>query len=102
MAGFDASKLTLGEIEKVEDISRLSIDQIGEDGVPKARMLSALVYVIKRREDPTFQFDQAREFTQDQALELLGVGDDENEDEELADDVDPTQPAASDEPAPAI
>jgi len=90
---FDATKLTLGEIEKVEDISRLSIDQIGEDGVPKARMLAALVYVVKRREDPTFQFDQAREFTQDEALQLIG-GDDEGDAETPA---DPTASANGDE-----
>jgi len=71
MAQFDASSLTLGEIAKVEDISGQSIGSISDDSAPKGHALSALVYVLKRREDPAFTLASAERFTLEEATELL-------------------------------
>ena len=84
----DFDTLTLGEVAKVEEISRQSISSIADEDKPKGRAMAALVYVIKRREEPAYQFDQALACSLSEAEELLGLNDDE-------DDEDPTPPASS-------
>lgn len=87
-------KLTLGEIDKVESLAGVSISQLGEDGTPKGKMLAALAFVAKRREEmgaglpPKFSWNDALELTIDEANALIGLGEDESEDDEA----DPTQP----------
>lgn len=84
----DFDTLTLGEVAKVEEISRQSIGAIADEDKPKGRAMAALAYVIKRRTVPEFSFDQALNLQLSEAEELLGLnGEDEDE--------DPTPPASS-------
>jgi len=56
----DANTLTLGELEEVEDLTgRNVVAELGR-GQPSARSLTALVYIFKRRADPTFTMEDAR------------------------------------------
>lgn len=64
-------ELTLGEIEEVELMLNTSIDQAFADGKPKGRALRVLFYVAKKREVPTFKFEETEKITQQQALEFL-------------------------------
>jgi hypothetical protein len=57
----DLDHLTVGEIEDIEELSGLSIDAFGKDGVPKGKAMRALGFVIRRREDPEFTWEQARD-----------------------------------------
>ncbi|NQW90282.1 hypothetical protein HQQ88_08240 [Curtobacterium sp. VKM Ac-2861] len=86
---FDLETLTLGEVAKVEEISRMSIGSIADEEKPKGRALAALAYVIKRREVPAYSFDQALNLPLGEAEALLGVSDDEEHAE------DPTAPESS-------
>lgn len=75
----DIKSLTLGEIDRIETLSNLSIDSLGEDGTPKGKMMAAMVFVIKRREElrnglpPRFTFADAQEMTTSEAYEVLGM-----------------------------
>ncbi len=55
----DVNDLTVGEIETIEDLIDASIDSIGEKGARKGRFLRAVAYVVKRREDPEFTWEDA-------------------------------------------
>ncbi|SNS41655.1 hypothetical protein SAMN06309944_0167 [Micrococcales bacterium KH10] len=72
---FDVSKLTLGEIGKVESLANVSIDSIGSDGAPKGLLLAALVFVKQKRENPTYTWNEACELDMATALETLGFND---------------------------
>ena len=68
-------ELTLGEIEEVELMLNTSIDQAFADGKPKGRALRVLFYVAKKRENPTYKFEETEKVTQQEALKFL-TGDD--------------------------
>ena len=57
----DISDLTIAEVVQIEDLTGLPLDALGQDDKPKGRMLQALAYISKRREDPSFTFEQAGE-----------------------------------------
>lgn len=56
---FDFESLTLEEVEQIELIAGTSIDQLMDAGQPKGKALKAIIYVIKKREDPNFTLEQA-------------------------------------------
>ena len=64
-------ELTLGEIEEVELMLNTSIDQAFADGKPKGRALRVLYWISKKRENPTYKFEETEKVTQQQALEFL-------------------------------
>ena len=55
----DVNDLTIGEMEKVEELSGRPFDDLSKDNAPKAKILRALVTVIKQRTDPSFTWEQA-------------------------------------------
>lgn len=91
---FDITRLTLGEIDKVETLSGQSVGSLGEDSTPKGKMMAALAFVVKRRQQmsegqpPSFTWNEAMDLTLDEANAILGIEVDEAEDE-------------AEEPAPA-
>lgn len=96
----EIDKLTLGEIDKIESLAGISISQLGEDDTPKGKMLAALAFVAKRREQmaagqpPAFSWNDALDLTIDEANALVGLGDDEEDADEPdeADEDFPTTP----------
>ena len=64
-------ELTLGEIEEVELMLNTSIDQAFADGKPKGRALRVLYFVAKKREVPSYKFEDTEKLTQKEALEFL-------------------------------
>jgi hypothetical protein len=98
---FDVKSLTLGEIDRIEDLSGRSIDSIGDEDAPKGKLLAAMVFVMKRREhlaagrppSPT-DWNDALGMTMVEANKVLGITKDEPQDA-------PVQDApAQDAPAP--
>lgn len=56
----NANTITLGELEQIEDVTgRNVVAELGR-GQPSAKTLVAVVWIVKRRSDPTFTLDDAR------------------------------------------
>lgn len=101
----DISKLTLGEVAKIEELSGQSIAAIGEENSPKGKTLAAMAFVAKRREQlaagetATFTWNEALGLTFEEANALIGINaDDEDQDdveEGSADPLDVTVPSPS-------
>jgi len=73
----DIKNLTMGEISKVEELSGLPIGALAEDDKPKGKLMAALAFVIKRREDPKFTLESANNMTMEEITALL-LGEDES------------------------
>ena len=57
----DISDLTIAEVVLIEDLTGMPLDAMGQSDKPKGRMLQALAYITKRRDNPVFTFEQAGE-----------------------------------------
>jgi hypothetical protein len=77
----DIQKLTIGEVAKVEELSGLPISALADENKPKGKLLVALVYVIKRREDESFRPHDAEKLTMEEVNDILGLSVDEGEDD---------------------
>lgn len=71
--------LTMGEINQIEELTGTGIDGLAEPGAPKAKFLTALAYIAKRREDPKFTYSEAEALTLAEVNELTGSADAEGE-----------------------
>lgn len=79
MSKFDLKTLSLGETAKVEELSNQPISAITDENKPKGLAMAALAFVAKRREDPEFKWNAALALTFDQASEILGFNEQEDE-----------------------
>jgi hypothetical protein len=70
----DIQNLTLGEIATVERLSGRAFADISDESLPKGELLSALAFVIKKRADQSFTYEQAQQLTMSD-IELLLAGD---------------------------
>jgi hypothetical protein len=55
----DISDLSIAEIVEIEDRTGLPLDAMGQDDKPKGRMLQALAFIVKRRDNPDFTWEMA-------------------------------------------
>lgn len=62
---------TLGEVAAIESLSGQSIAAMAT-GAPVGKMMAAMAYVIKRRSNPDFTFDDALALNMAQANEVMG------------------------------
>jgi hypothetical protein len=76
---FDFESLTLDEVEQIELICGTSIDQILDAGQPKGKTLKAIIFVMKKREDPSFTLEQAGKISMKDANDLFVSVDDPKE-----------------------
>jgi hypothetical protein len=51
--------LTLDEIDAIEEIIDAPLDALSKPGMRKAKLLKAMAYVIKRRDNPDFTIEDA-------------------------------------------
>lgn len=72
-------KLTVGDVAAVEDLCGLSISNIGDESSPKGKMLAAMVFVIRKKQDKDFTFNDALEMQFEEVTQFLGL--DEAEDD---------------------
>ena len=57
----DINSLTIAEVGEIEDRTGMPLDALGQADKPKGRMLQALAWISKRREDPDFTWEMAGE-----------------------------------------
>ena len=57
----DILELTVGEIIEIEELTGMPLDALGQADKPKGKMLAALAFVSKRRENPKFTWEDALE-----------------------------------------
>ena len=55
----DISSLTISEIVEVEELTGMPLDSLGQPDKPKGKMLQALAYITKKRDNPDFTFEMA-------------------------------------------
>lgn len=55
----DINDLTIAEVVEIEERTGLPLDALGQSDKPKGKMLQALAYIVKRREDPDFTWEMA-------------------------------------------
>ena len=67
----DIQKLTLGEIARIEDIAEAPLANLADDNAPKGALLSALAFVMMRRENPKFTLEDAKQLTMADIEKLL-------------------------------
>jgi hypothetical protein len=72
----DYSDLTLGEIETIEELTGKTLDDIIEVKTPRGRLMRALVFVITKRGNPSYTFEETGKLTLEQGLTALGTGED--------------------------
>jgi hypothetical protein len=75
MSSFDFESLTLEEVEIIENLTNSSIDEAFSEGKPKGKALTAFVWVVLKRDNPTFKIEDARKLSLKQALDMV-KGDD--------------------------
>jgi hypothetical protein len=67
----DIDTLTLGDIEDIENYAGLSFSDIGEDKPGVSKLRTALVWVLKRKSNPDFTIDDARNMTPDELTAIF-------------------------------
>jgi len=55
----DINDLTIAEVVESEDRTGLPLDALGQADKPKGRMLQALAYISKRRDNPDYTWEMA-------------------------------------------
>lgn len=72
MALIDFNSMTLNEIELIEQLTGRNIDSIMTEDSPRGRSLKAIIFVFKKRTDPNFTFEQAGDYSLQEATDLFG------------------------------
>jgi hypothetical protein len=75
MSSFDFESLTLEEVETIEGLTNSSIDEAFIGGKPKGKALTAFVWVVLKRNNPSFKIEDARKLSLKEALDMV-KGDD--------------------------
>jgi hypothetical protein len=75
MSNFDFESLTLEEVETIENLTNSSIDEAFSEGKPKGKALTAFVWVVLKRNNPSFKIEDARKLSLKEALDMV-KGDD--------------------------
>ena len=57
----DINDLTIAEIVEIEERTGMPLDALGQADKPKGKMLQALAYISKRRDNPEFTWEMAGE-----------------------------------------
>jgi hypothetical protein len=71
MSNFDFESLTLEEVEVIENLTNSSIDEAFSNGKPKGKALTAFVWVVLKRNNPSFKIEDARKLTLKEALDMV-------------------------------
>jgi hypothetical protein len=71
MSNFDFESLTLEEVEVIENLTNSSIDEAFSNGKPKGKALTAFVWVVLKRNNPSFKIEEARKLTLKEALDMV-------------------------------
>lgn len=64
-------ELTIEEMEAIEDYAGVAFETMADPTVPKSKMLKAIVWVVKRRDNPDFTIDDAGKIAASEAGEII-------------------------------
>ena len=56
---FNLNDLPIGEIVTIEELTGLPFDAMTDPDKPKGKLLQAIAYISKRRDNPEFTFERA-------------------------------------------
>ena len=76
----DFDTFTMKEIDTIEKFSGVAFSALGEGNIP-SRMLAAMAFVAKSREDKSFSLDDAMNLTYKQVVEILGLDSEDDEED---------------------
>lgn len=65
--------LTLGEVAAIESLSGQSIAAMADGNAPIGKTMAAMAYVIKRRANLDYKFEEALKLTLAEANDVLGM-----------------------------
>lgn len=65
------NKLTVGDIAEIEELSNLPFSALGDVSVPKGKLMQAVAYVLKRKENPKFTLEDAGNLSMEEINALL-------------------------------
>ena len=65
------AKLTVGDIAEIEEISKLPFSALGDTQTPKGKLMQAVAFVLKRKDNPAFTFEDAGKLSMDEINHLL-------------------------------
>lgn len=71
--------LTAGEMAVAEQKSGMAITALEDPNAPKIALLTALAWVVMKRENPKSKYEDAQNKTLNELMEVLGLGEDEDE-----------------------
>lgn len=71
MNKFDFESLTLEEVELIENLTNSSIDEAFSDGKPKGKALAAFVWVVLKRDNPSYKMEDAKKLSLKDALAMI-------------------------------
>lgn len=63
--------MTLEEVALAEQLAGAPIDEMLDEEKLKGKSMTALVYVIKKRTEPNFTFDEAKKYKFKEAAEII-------------------------------
>lgn len=67
----DFEAMTLSEVEEIELLTGRSIETIMSDDAPRGRAMKAIIWVLKKRQDPSFTLEQAGKLSLKEAAALF-------------------------------
>jgi hypothetical protein len=62
----NVNELTLGDVAEVEDLSGQPLASLSDTKAPKGKLMVALAYIIKRKQDPKFTLEHAKKLTMEE------------------------------------
>ena len=71
MNNFDFESLTLEEVELIENLTNTGIDEAFGNGKPKGKALSAFVWVVLKRDNPSYKMEDAKKLSLKDALAMI-------------------------------
>ena len=72
---FTLEDLTLGDVEEVEKYAGQPLASLADATSNKGRLMTALAWVIKRKEDPKFSIEDAKKMPMGDITKLLNQED---------------------------
>jgi hypothetical protein len=80
MKKLDFESMTLAEIEQIEVLTGRNIESIMADGAPRGVALKAIIWTLRRRENPGYTLEDAGKVSLKEATALFTDADDEKKD----------------------
>jgi hypothetical protein len=71
MNKFDFESLTLEEVELIENLTNTGIDEAFGNGKPKGKALAAFVWVVLKRDNPSYKMEDAKKLSLKEALGMI-------------------------------